>query len=535
MKNIFKIGTLFIATLIAVHSCKPDLNLVNPQELSTDTYYKTADQLEGAIIPAYEALIGRVQGGYARSFYYELLAPGDDFNHTFKWEPMYYDTYNTPSSDGLLSGTWKDMWNGVFASNLAISKISEFTGPIDPARKSRMLGEAYFLRGVFYLHLGMMFGETIPLIDKPVTSDADYYSSNSQKGQIYALITRDLAKAADLLPLRSALYANAAFKGRATKGSAQAYLAKAYLYRPILELGQPANFAGAEAELKKVIDSKEYQLVSAYKDNFSEATENNAESVFEVQMFNGPGWLGDDLSCSWRWQEIGMFDGTGGAWWNLAPNKKTYDEFETGDPRKFMTLWCDNGAKFTQIDGTVTDYAYWMSKLATNKDLYGTRKYCPDVQVSDFDNGINDRLIRYADVLLMYAECLNEKSDIAGAKQYINMVRSRANNVVPSEQPSLWYQHSPGTIPDVDGLLAQNITKNGVPLNNIKSIIAHERFVELAGEYLRYFDLLRWGMADAKWLEPLKTIGWTQRAMYYPFPQVELDNNKNLRGNAMNN
>ncbi|EHQ24348.1 RagB/SusD family nutrient uptake outer membrane protein [Mucilaginibacter paludis] len=535
MKNILRTGIRFVILITALSSCKPNLDLVNPQELSTDTYYKTADQLEGAIIPAYQALIGRVQGGYARSFYYELLAPGDDYNHTFKWEPMYQDTYNTPASDGMAASSWKDMWNGVFSANLAIDRISNFTGSIDATRKNRMLGEAYFLRGLFYMHLEELYGETVPLIVKPVTSDKDYYPTNAQKGQVYAQIISDFQKASDLLPVRSQLYTTAAYIGRATKGAAQAYLAKAYLYRPILELGQPANFTGAEAALKSVIDSKEYDLVPYFKDNFSDKTENNAESIFEIQMHNGPGWLGDDMSDSWRWQEIGMFDGTGGAWWNLAPNKKTYDEFEPGDPRKYMTLWCDNGAKYTQVDGTVTDYNYWMSKLATNKNLYGTRKYCPDVQLADFDDGINDRLIRYADVYLMYAECLNEKGDVTGAKTYINKVRARANNVVPTEQPQLWYQHSPGTIPDVDALLAQDITINGIRLNTIKNIIAHERYVEFAGEYVRYFDLLRWGMADAKWLDPLKSIGWTTRAMYYPFPQSELDNNKNLKGNAMNN
>lgn len=530
----FNVYTCVLAAAMMTYSCKPDMDLNNPQELSIDTYYKTPAQLEAAVIPAYQALIGKVQGGYARSFYYELLAPGDDFNHTFKWEPMYQDTYNTPSSDGLASGSWKDMWNGIFAANMAIDRINAFTGHIDDKQKSRLSGEAHFLRGLLYMHLVMLFGETVPLIKTPVKSNADYYPTNSKPGEIYALIISDFQQAADLLPLRSEMYSNAAFIGRATKGAAQSYLAKAYMYRPILEVGKPAEFAKAQEQLKKVIDSKEYHLVNNFRDNSLEATENNPESVFEIQLHNGPGWLGDDMSDSWRWQEIGIYDGTGGAWWNLAPNKKTYNEFEPGDPRKYMTLFCDNGAYYTQIDGKVTDYAYWMAHLATNKDLYGTRKYCPDKQVADFDDGINDRLLRYADVLLLYAECINEAGDAAGAKQYINMVRQRANLVVPSEQPQLWYQHSPGTIPDVDGLLAKDTTINGIRLNNIKNIIQHERFVEFCGEYQRYFDLLRWGMADPQWLAPLKAIGWTPKAMYYPFPQAELDNNKNLTGNAMN-
>ena len=156
-------------------------------------------------------------------------------------------------------------------------------------------------------------------------------------------------------------------------------------------------------------------------------------------------------------------------------------------------------------------------------------------------NENNERLMRYADVLLMYAECLYEagKSELPindpnGPKYWIQKVRSRANNIVPSEQPHLWYQHSPGTIPDVETLLTSGTIINGIPMNDIKNLIVHERYVEFCGEYLRYFDLLRWGMADEKWLQSIKELGWTPKAMYYPFPQQELNNNQKLHGNDMN-
>ncbi len=534
MKKISLLYWLFGGLVLTIASCKPDMDLDNPSELSVDTYYTTVDELEAAIIPCYEAMIGKVQGGYARSLYYELLAPGDDFDHTFKWEPMYQDTYNTPSSDGLASGTWKDMWNGIYACNVALKAINNFEGDIDSDTKDRMQGEAHFLRGFFYMHLCMMFGETIPLITTPTESSADYYPANSSAGEIYAQIISDFQQAEELLPLRSILYADEDNIGRATKGAAQAYLARAYLYRPILEKGKTAEFESAQSELKKVIDSNEYSLVSNFRDNSLDTDENNEESIFEVQMHNGSGWLGADVSDSWRWQEIGIYDGTGGAWWNLAPNQKAFDEFEPGDPRKYMTLWIDGGAYYTELDGTVTDYDDWMANLASDKDLYGTRKYCPDYQISDIDDDINDRLMRYADVLLMYAECLNETGSSENAKDYIDLVRSRANNVVSSEQTQLWYQSSPGMIPLVDDLLAKDTTINGIELNSVKNVIQHERFVEFCGEYLRYFDLLRWGMADSEWLEPLEELGWTEKAMYYPFPQGELDNNPNLEGNDMN-
>ena len=111
---------------------------------------------------------------------------------------------------------------------------------------------------------------------------------------------------------------------------------------------------------------REYDLMDNFRDNFLDNAENNKESLFEIQMVNGPDWLGGDLSVSWRWQEIGMFDGTGGSWWNLAPNQKALKEFESGDPRKYMTLWCEGGANYTEADGNLTDWDYWMDHLATD-------------------------------------------------------------------------------------------------------------------------------------------------------------------------
>lgn len=542
MKKILRYSVALSAIFVA-SSCIPDMDLNNPEQLSVDTYYKTEEQLDAAVIPAYQALIGPNQGGYARAMYFNLLAPGDDFDKTFKWSSLYQDTYTTPADEALLKNSWMDLYNGVFAANLAIDKIENYEGEIDSSKKNRLLGEAYFLRALNYMHLVQLFGETIPYWDHPLSETSEYYPENAEKGQIYALMVSDFSRAAELLPVRSELYADAANKGRATRGAAQAYLAKTYLYRPILERGQAAEFSKAEAELKKVIESGEYQLMDNFRENSMWGTdhENNAESVFEVQMFNGPDWLGGDKSDSWRWQEIGVPDGTGGAWWNLAPNERTFQEFEEGDPRKYMTLWCPGGAYYKELNGNVADWDYMYEHLSSDRHLYGTRKECPDYQIADTDDEINTRLMRYSDVLLMYAECLSEAgndnkaiTDPTGPKYYIQQVRDRANKVVPTEQSHLWYSKSPGTIPNVDDLLVSGKIINGVPMDCIKNIIVHERYVELCGEYVRYFDLLRWGMADSKWLDSLKALGWSEKAMYYPFPEEELSNNPNLKGNDMN-
>lgn len=535
---------LAVAAMTAT-GCIPEMDLNNPGQLSTDTYYKTPAQLEAAIIPAYESLIGHNQGGYARGLYYIMLLMGDDYDKTFKCgsPDNTLDTYTMPSNLSWGIGAWKDFFNGVFASNLAIEKINAFTGDLTESQKNRLLGQAHFLRALNYMHLVQLFGETVPYWDHSVQSTAEYYPGNAQPGQIYQLIISDFSKAAELLPVRSEMYADAADKGRATQGAALGYLAKAYLYRPILEKGQAAEFGKAAEALKKVIDSNEYQLMDNFRENsmWGIEHENNAESVFEIQMVNGPSWLGGDISDSWRWQEVGIPDGTGGAWWNIAPNKRTFDEFEEGDPRKFMTLWCPGGAKFTESNGNVADWDYVIEHLGNDKHLYGTRKECPDYQILDIDNEINTRLMRYADILLMYAECLSELgndakpvTDPTGPKYYIQLVRDRANKVVPSEQPHLWYATTPGTIPTVDELLASGKSINGVAMNSVMNIIRHERYVEFVGEYMRYYDVLRWGMADSQWLAGVKEKGWSEKTMYLPFPEEELSNNPNLEGNDMN-
>lgn len=530
--------------LAVMGSCKPDLDLNNPSESSIKTYYQNKAQLEKSIIPAYQALIGRGAGGYTFSTLFSLLAPGDDYNRTYKWPAMYQDTYNTPANDGSVLSPWTDWFNGIYAANLAIKNVSEYKGTdCTKAELDRMLGEGYFLRGFYYLNLTSLFGETIPLYDHPTETTEDYYPANAEKGQVYAQIINDFTKAVDMLPVKSVFYSDTKNIGRATKGAALALLAKAYIWRPILEKGQPAEYNKAQIVLKQLIDSGEYQLNPSYRDNFTNnpSKENGVESVFEVQMHNGTSWMGGDMSCSWRWINIGLPDGTGGSWWNLAPNKKAFNEFENGDPRKFMTLWCPDGATFTNTAGKTVTFQDMLDKLASDKDLYGTRKECPEVQISDADDDFNDPIMRYADVLLMYAECLHAAgkdganiNDKDGAKYWIQQVRNRANNIVPDEQSHLWYQHSKGTIPTVDELLASAPVINGFKMDNIMNVIQHERCVELMGEYYRYFDLVRWGMADSKYLAPLKELGWTEKAMYYPFPQQELSNNPNLKGNDMN-
>jgi hypothetical protein len=124
-------------------------------------------------------------------------------------------------------------------------------------------------------------------------------------------------------------------------------------------------------------------------------------------MHNGNNWQGGDLRDSWRWCNIGLPDGTGGCWWHLAHTPMAYNEFENGDPRRYMTLWCPGGAYFTDDKGNTVTFEKMNEKCTSDKALYGTRKACPDVQLPEIDDDYNDPLMRYADVLADVSEALH--------------------------------------------------------------------------------------------------------------------------------
>ena len=241
--------------------------------------------------------------------------------------------------------------------------------------------------------------------------------------------------------------------------------------------------------------------------------------------------LADRDESTWREQEIGIFDGIGSSWWNLMPTQKCVDEFEPGDPRKYMSIWCPGGARYK--DGSL--YLKYENYGGTSAH-YGCRKYCQDYGTSEWESGINDRLLRYSDILLMYAECIIETGGTDDdAATYIDMVRARANNIVNTEDTIMWYSKAPGLIPSLKALIAKDTTINGVQLNSMTRALRHERFVELFGEYQRYYDLLRWSMGTNDPIDLVSTLnfpidkGYKKGREFLPYPSLELSNNPLLK------
>jgi hypothetical protein len=306
-------------------------------------------------------------------------------------------------------------------------------------------------------------------------------------------------------------------KGRATKGAALAFLAKAYLFNK--------DYTNASPLFKQVIDLGVYSLMPNYEDNFTEANENNAESIFEVQFqrMNQPNlnWVGAPVPDNDHTTARAItYAPSPFGWGDMAINKWIFDEFKIEktvtneyDKRLYATITFDYpgstlyGKTFRQAwPYTGADTAKWAN-------MFFCRKYenVNSGRADEFDwrSGINERLMRYSDVLLMYAECQMQLGNNAEAAKYIQMVRTRAN------------------LPDRETEFAA-MTKD-----QLFEQLVHERALELCMEGHRFDDIVRWGwLNDPVKLAMLKAHdaewnGYVAGKEYMPLPQIEMDTNPN--------
>lgn len=376
---------------------------------------------------------------------------------------------------------------GILRSNIVLQKVPEME--IDEGLKNRILGEAHFLRGLYYFILVRFFGD-IPLITEPQVPGDDFRLPRTSKQEVYSLITSDLLSAIDLLPEKSAY--SSADLGRATKGAATGLLAKVYLTLGEWEKVVP---------LTTQVTDLGYQLNGNYADNFNVNNENSIESLFEIQYVGDAGesfWDNENQS-SWLSTFTGPrnSDMVAGGWgWN-QPTQEFVDAYEEGDLRKDVTILYDGCPLF---DGQEYDPAY-------SSTGYNLRKFLVTKTISPtYDNSpLNFPVLRYADVLLMKAEALNNLGRTSEAEAPLNEVRNRAG------------------LGSVSGLSATEMTE----------VILHERRMELAFEGQRWFDLIRidngqWGL---DFLHAIGKLNASEKHLLFPVPLKEIESNPNLTQN----
>lgn len=528
MKINTYIRFLFAFVFILLIGCEDELlNKVNPNEPSTDSFYSNEEEAIEAINAAYSAL--QMFGVTNRYWAYTNSGRSDESVFTDKqpglWEVNGLDDFTMVGSLPAVEETWRDNYRGILKANMVLENVPGID--MDETLKNRIIGEAYFLRAFYHFNLIRNFGEIIPMYESVPAETEDYFPSPAEEGAIYKMLESDLAMAKAMLPTVDS-YRGTADEGRVSRGAAVTLLGKVFLYQE--------KYTEAAAELYEVIngDHGAYELIANYRENSDDKNENNMESIFEVQyeisadaskdVWNIAGENQNASEANILEQEATMIDGTGGMWWNQKPGPEMIAEYEvssvTGqiiDPRYYESIWCYGGHQYSELvsrpaenGGDTLIAAYYEEYISgSRKGETGWRKWGRDFQTSSWESPINVRLLRLADVYLMYAECIVElpSSQVGGedAAYYVDLIRDRARNI-PGAENFPQYSHDTVvnkvnsapefTLPTVAELLAQAPTHNGRTLNNMRDVVRHERMIELAYEGKRWDDIVRWGIGD---------------------------------------
>ncbi len=507
--------------------CEQKLNLAPLGKLDEQTYFQTEDDFKSAVLLAYSSLLNYTYEQFdAGGWFQTALLPDDDAT-TANNNVNNLEIFNWTATDGPVRAVWQTSYKGVQRSNVILEKLPLATGMSDSLKKS-FEGEARFLRAYFNFFLVTRFGQA-PLIETTPRNLEATRVGNSAPGQLWDAVIADLRIAKTNLPAKR----DDANVGRATSGAATALLGKALLYRAQWE-SNAELYAQAATEFQSLVGK--YTLMKNFGDNFTPTTENNAESIFEIQMgiggFNP--WLPVDFNFDGNGEDIAAgtarliyFRAACGPNQDCAPgaNAQGYGqiqissslqrEFEKGDPRRAGTIFLDGDPYNTgeNADGAKK----WIFRGVYSGTGSSPAKYVLGDNNIDFRSPLsvnNERVIRYADVLLLLAESkiLGSIKDLAGAAALINQVRRRAD---PTAK----------ILPDVPVGTEADLFK----------ALRHERRVELALESHRYNDLMRWQKAgkidikkDIDFGRAAANANWTAKNLLMPIPQSERDLNPAL-------
>lgn len=399
------------------------------------------------------------------------------------------DNFNYAKDFWATNTYWDDHYVLINKANTALQTADSLK--LSDASSTINMAEARFFRAFAYFDLVRTFGD-VPKIDFRIYTANQANVAKSTSAEIYALIDSDLQYAAANLPKTWGKQ----YPGRLTSGAAKTLQAKAYLYRK--------NWASALALSNEVINSGVYSLYNSYYGIFKDAGENCSESIYELQNYVGANGVNDYGSFYATSQGVRGTDANG---WNLgwgwnAPTQDLVDSYEKGDPRKAATILFSGQSDDPSSGGygkTLPAYPiipqkYW------NKKVYAD----PAVQSSTgrlHEAGwINQRILRYSDVILMAAEAANELGGAANAaiaEKNLEMVRARARSGDATVLPMIKF-----TTQDA-----------------MREAIKHERRVEFGMEGERFFDLVRWGDA----VKVLGSLGYQNKNRYYPIPQPAID------------
>ncbi|WP_209319916.1 RagB/SusD family nutrient uptake outer membrane protein [Ancylomarina longa] len=445
--------------------------------------------------------------------------------------------YTFDATAFLFTYNYRYNYRGILIANQLLANVEgqDIPGVVDKSLQARVVGEAKYMRAYYYYDLVKNFGG-VPLITEPLLGD-DLNQTRASAKEVYAQIESDLKAAVEALPLKTVYEANDEV-GRATKGAALGMLVNVCVSQASPgysseDFYNEDKWGEAKTYAQQLFALGIYDLYQGdYHDLFSEAEENNEESIFEVQFYDSPlddgaftnnGNFTTFLNMPW----LGAADPYG----RYQATYDLYLAFENGDPRRDASLinslqYADQWILPGETPGTVAED---LTGFSNYKHYLSKERY---KSLGNFRNSpVNERIIRLSDIYLLYAEACYHTGDEANARTYLNLVRARAR------------QGNAGVLPDV--------TASGTALLDA---IYHERRVELCGEGHRFHDLVRTGRLEQK----LKIDGYKVKAslvrdgsggyiitdsgepkffatslsmpknIFFPIPQSEVDNTGGL-------
>lgn len=483
MKNIKNImmGVALAATGMGLTGCNDWLKEENPGSTKLEDFFTVGETCIQTVNGCYTPLAWEYNRTYFPEWMIGDIASDDALkggqNVADGSDAYDIDNFKVNANNAIILDYYRAKYQGIIRCNLALREVSAFEADetLDEDLKARILGEAYFLRGLYYFQLVRVFGG-VPLIDEVLESSDQWSQPRASAEDVYQHIVNDLTLAEGMLWNKSRYADEDA--GRATKGAAQALLLKANLYRH--------NYDEAYTWGKKFMDEQvaagEYSLFSDYAQNFTLAGENGAESVFEIQYMADPtsdygegfGFTRGTFTIILTRPRAQSMGGNQGWGWD-HPTQNLYDEFEPGDPRLKETI-----GELMESDLENIEVNYLGSTYYNVKTSYYEGGTFPALDHAS-RGPLNYNLIRLSDVMLMYAEAaLESGKDLGAAKTMLETVRSRARAMAGSGDVLPAFPNYRGYSDNVESL---------------RQAIRHERRVELGMEGHRWFDLVRWGIA----------------------------------------
>ncbi|MFY0601393.1 MAG: RagB/SusD family nutrient uptake outer membrane protein [Cyclobacteriaceae bacterium] len=473
---------ILLASMILIIGCKEDFLENPPLTTTTDEIYPSSAS-EALLVTngAYNTFRNWwISGGYplANIMSDDQTKGSEDGSNP---DLQQFEDFSYSASHQYIAAWYQTIYQGIRRAHVVIEKVPEID--MDEDLRSRYVAEAKFIRAYMYFTLVSIFDE-VPLV---TTLNPDRIVPKSTANDIYdQLIIPDLLACIDLLPEKSEYAASEA--GRATRGAAKSLLARVYLFR--------GDFVNAEKYSLEVILSGEYQLDPDFANVFTVEGQHGIGSIFEIGALQAG--FGDGGNQYGNTQGV-----RGNPNWGWGFGRPTWDflnSFEAEDPRMDASvIFLGEVLGGTEIvgDANTSDTTYNENDQIIEIECYNQKVYVEGSESTQENFGHNRKILRYADVLLMAAEALNENDKITESRTYLNLVRERARG------------GNTTILPDIT-------TDDKVEL---RQAIWDERRSELAFESLRYFDLKR----TNRMMEVLGPLGFTPKYTHCPIPQQEID------------